>query len=77
MTVAAALREVFRTARQTVRSNHLKLTPPAAVAEIFIIVVWYKLIGETLIEQVGVEDAALGDEMSNTYIIVFGQHVDV
>ena len=47
------------------------------IPEISVVIKWYKLIGETVVEQHGVEDAALRNEVAHTYIIVFRKHINI
>ena len=68
------LREVFGTPGETIGHYHLV---ECIGVEICVIVVGNQLVGKTVVEQLGVEYAALGNEVAHADIVVFHEHVDV
>ena len=68
------LSEIAGAAGETVGGHHLERS---GILPIRLVVEGDYLVGETLIEDVGVEDAALGEETLQRDIAVLTEHVDV
>ena len=66
--------EIHGAPSQTVGGDHLKV---GRVLEVCIKVEGYQLVGEGIIEQLAVEDAPLGEQMSQPHIVVTGKKVDI
>ena len=69
-----SLLEIDRMARRTVSGYHFETV---GMAEVLVIVKRQQLVGEAVVEQLPVKDAALRDQMFYTYIIISCQIVDV
>ena len=68
------LGHIHGASRETVGRNHLERM---SIFEISVVIKGYKLVWETVVEQHGVEDAALRNEVAHTYIIVFRKHINI
>ena len=70
----AALGEVARLARAGTRGDHLE---GGRIPEAGIVVEGQDLVGQAVVHELAVEDAALGDEVFQADVLVFLEHVNV